>query len=378
MPDIEDLISKIDKKQKDDASQVNQLKALQTENTILKEKLQKYEIKIKELEDKIDTMVDFPTDVLELRAIIGRQRGEISSYENQISERDFKITELSTELNVVKERYEKALEKLKEQGELSVRLKEKDLEISELKADYDTQLKLKDDEINALRVEIKAKDEAFEKAKDDLEKAAVADLKGELIEKDQQIKSLQTELETYKKSYEDFQGKVNELRKRFHMDKLQEDLAEFDFKELEKELSLKLKEKDGIIAVNEEKITKLLSQEQKYIEQIENLQSQVLDLKKKLDEMEEIKVNVDSIKKAEENAREEKEAAIKLMQNMKKAMESDPTLRIFVIVDDTGTQTLDALSKAIGQSIANTRRMAMELERRGLVKVENEEVSIAK
>ncbi|MHA1300576.1 MAG: hypothetical protein ACTSO9_14250 [Candidatus Helarchaeota archaeon] len=204
------------------------------------------------------------------------------------------------------------------------------------------------------------------------------DLKGELIEKDQQIKSLQTELETYKKSYEDFQGKVNELRKRFHMDKLQEDLAEFDFKELEKELSLKLKEKDGIIAVNEEKITKLLSQEQKYIEQIENLQSQVLDLKKKLDEMEEIKVNVDSIKKAEENAREEKEAAIKLMQNMKKAMESDPTLRIFVIVDDTGTQTLDALSKAIGQSIANTRRMAMELERRGLVKVENEEVSIAK
>ncbi|MHA1300577.1 MAG: hypothetical protein ACTSO9_14255 [Candidatus Helarchaeota archaeon] len=146
MPDIEDLISKIDKKQKDDASQVNQLKALQTENTILKEKLQKYEIKIKELEDKIDTMVDFPTDVLELRAIIGRQRGEISSYENQISERDFKITELSTELNVVKERYEKALEKLKEQGELSVRLKEKDLEISELKADYDTQLKLKDDD----------------------------------------------------------------------------------------------------------------------------------------------------------------------------------------------------------------------------------------
>ncbi|MHA1380149.1 MAG: hypothetical protein ACTSRG_17385 [Candidatus Helarchaeota archaeon] len=378
MPDIEDLISKVDKKQSSEASQKNLLKSLQTENTILKEKLEKYELKIKELEDKMDSMVDFPTDVLELRAIIGRQRGEISSYESQLSEKDFKITEISTELSVVKDRYEKALEKLKEQGELGVRLKEKDLEIGEIKAEYESKLALKDDEINALKVELKAREEGFEKVKADLEKAAVADMKGELIEKAEQIKTLQTELDRYKSSYEEFQEKVGELRKRFHMDKLADDLAEFDFKELEKELSLQLKEKDGIIEVNEGKIKKLLAQEEKYIKQIEDLQNQILEFKKKMSEMEEIRVNVEGIQKAEQKAREEKEKALILMQNMKKAMESDPTLRIFVIVDDTGTQSLDALAKAIGQSVANTRRMAMELERRGLVIIENEQVSVAK
>ena len=147
---------------------------------------------------------------------------------------------------------------------------------------------------------------------------------------------------------------------------------------MEKELSLKLKEKDGIIQINEEKITKLLSQEQKYISQIEDLQEKVLKLKNQLEEMEEIKVNVDAIKQSEENAKAKMESTLNLMQNMKKVMESDPTLRIFAIVDDTGTQSLSALAKAIGQSVANTRRMAMELERRGLVKVENEEVSVAK
>ena len=188
----------------------------------------------------------------------------------------------------------------------------------------------------------------------------------------------QTELETYKSSYEEFQEKVNELRKKFHMDKLADDLAEFDFKELEKELSLQLKEKDGIIEINEGKIKKLLAQEEKYINQIENLQNQILDYKKKASEMEEIRVNVENIQKAEQKARKEMEGTIKLMQNMKKVMESDPTLRIFVIVDDTGKQSLQNLAKAIGQSVANTRRMAMELERRGLVKIENEEVSVAK
>lgn len=378
MPDIEDLISQVDKKQKDEASQKNLLKSLQTENTMLKEKLEKYEIKIKELEDKMDGMVDFPTDVLELRAIIGRQRGEISSYENQLSEKDFKVTEISTELNVIKERYQKALEKLKEQGELGVRLKGKDLEIDEIRAEYDTKLTLKDDEIGTLKLELKAKEEGFAKTKSDIEKAAVADLKGELIEKDEEIKTLQTELDTYKSSYEEFQGKVNELRKKFHMDKLADDLAEFDFKELEKELSLQLKEKDGIIEINEGKIKKLLTQEEKYINQIENLQIQILDYKKKASEMEEVRVNIESIQKSEQKAREEMESTIKLMQNMKKVMESDPTLRIFVIVDDTGKQNLQNLAKAIGQSVANTRRMAMELQRRGLVILENEEVSVAK
>ncbi|MFX1451255.1 MAG: hypothetical protein ACFFCM_10460 [Promethearchaeota archaeon] len=378
MPDIEDLISGIDKKQKDEASQVNRLRALQTENTMLKEKLAKYETKIKELEDKMASMVDFPTDVLELRAIIGRQRAEISSFESDMSEKDFKMTELSTELSVVKERYDKLMKRMQEQGEYGVRLKEKDLEIGEIKAEFDSKLKLKDDEINALKVEIKAIKDGFEKSKIDIEKAAIADVKGDLVEKDQRIKTLETELETYKESYNRFQEQVNKLRIKYHMDGLKEDLEEFDFKELEKELSLQLKEKDGLIELNEEKISKLLEKEQKYIQQIEELQTQVLDSKKGMDEYKELKENMDKIKENAEKAIQEKEQTAALMESMKKILATEPTLRIFVIVDEAGSRTLDQLAKALGQSVANTRRLAMELERRGLVKVENEVVSIPK
>ncbi len=378
MPDIEDLISNVDKKQKDEASVVNRLRALQTENTMLNDKLKKYETKIKELEDKMDGMVDFPTDVIELRAIIGRQRAEISSFENEMSEKDFKMTELSTELTVVKERYDKLMKRMQEQGEYGVRLKEKDLEIGEIKAEFDSKLKLKDDEVNSLKVEIKAIKDGFEKSKTDIEKAAVADVKGELVEKDQRIKTLETELDTYKESYNRFQEQVNKLRIKYHMDGLKEDLEEFDFKELEKELSLQLKEKDGIITLNEEKISKLLEKEQKYIKQIEELQTQVLDSKKGMEEYKELKEDTDKIKEEAEKAIKEKQNALALMESMKKILETEPTLRIFVIVDDAGSRTLDQLAKAIGQSVANTRRLAMELQRRGLVKVENDVVSIPK
>lgn len=378
MPDIEDLIHKVDKKQKDEASQKNLLKSLQTENELLKEKLQTYEKKIKELEDKMASMVDFPTDVLELRAIIGRQRAEISSFETQLSEKDFQVTELTTELSVVKDKYEKSQKKLHEQGELGVRLKEKDLEADEIRSEYDSQLKSKDDEINALKVEIKAIKEGFEKTKEDIEATAVADMKGELVEKEQQIQSLQTELQTYKDSYAKFQENVNQLRIKYHMDGLKENLEEFDFRQLEKELSLQLKEKDGTIEMNEEKINKLLAQEQKYIEQIEELQSQMLQSKKDLEEYEEIKQKFDEVEKSKEEAIQEKERALKLMQNMKQVLATEPSLRIFVMVDEVGSLTLDQVAKSIGQSVANTRRLAMELQRRGLVAIENDVISVPK
>ena len=376
--DIEDLISKVDKKQKDEAAQQDLINTLRTENTILREKIENYELKIKEMEDKIEGMVDFPTDVLELRAIIGRQRAEISSFENQLSEKEFQMTELSTELSVLKERYEANLKKLQAQGQLGVRLKEKDLERDEIQAEYESKLRAKDEEISSLEIEIKGIKDGFEKTRADIEKAALANVKGELVEKDQQINTLKTELETYKESYAKFQENVNQLRIKYHMDELKDDLAEFDFKELEKELSLQVKERDAIIEANEEKINKLLSQQQKYIQQIEELQNQALQLKKNIENYAEIKETFDDLKKSEENAIREKESAIALMNNMKKILETEPTLKIFVIVDEAGSRTLEQLAKATGQSVANTRRLAMELQRRGLVTVENEIVSIPK
>ena len=121
-----------------------------------------------------------------------------------------------------------------------------------------------------------------------------------------------------------------------------------------------------------------MEKEQKYIQQIEELQTQILDTRKSMDEYKELKENMDKIKEDAEKAIQEKERSAALMDSMKKILETEPTLRIFVIVDEAGSRTLDQLAKALGQSVANTRRLAMELQRRGLVKVENDIVSIPK
>ena len=114
MPDIDDLISKIDKKQQSDASIKDQVKLLKTQNLKLEKELEELKKENKDLRGKIEGMVDFPTDVLELRSIIGRQRAQISTFDDQLNEKDFRITELETELNVIKENYNKSREKIQE------------------------------------------------------------------------------------------------------------------------------------------------------------------------------------------------------------------------------------------------------------------------
>ena len=65
-----------------------------------------------------------------------------------------------------------------------------------------------------------------------------------------------------------------------------------------------------------------------------------------------------------------------LINNMKKVFDEVPDLRIFAIITDAGSTSLTNLAKAVGQGVAVTRRMAMNLERKGLLKVENDIVSL--
>ncbi|MHA1145621.1 MAG: hypothetical protein ACTSRW_12850 [Candidatus Helarchaeota archaeon] len=411
MPDIDDMISQYDKKQEKQAKIMDELKSLKLENSRLRDDLNKSQKRIKELEEKIEGMVDFPTDVIELRSIIGRQRAQIATFEDQINERDFKLTELQTELSVIKDRYEKFRARLQSSEGLEVKLKEKDLRISELET------------------EIATLQDRLEKTRGEAERVLAASYEKDLIEKDARIKTLEAELENIKQTHDKFKQTMNELRAKYHMDELTEEMAEFDFKELEAELTLQLKERDDIIKVNEEKIEKLMARQEKNLKQIEDLNSELVKIRAEKDELQEKLMDAERAKSAEieEVTRElesrqaqlvrqferEKEDIKKgfeeemkrleamasehsqlqkdltdataqvqrykeLIENMKKIFETDPNLKIFVIVDEAGPTPLETIAKAIGQSVANTRRIAMMLERRGLVKVENDVVSIPK
>ncbi|MHA1784527.1 MAG: hypothetical protein ACTSVE_04975, partial [Candidatus Helarchaeota archaeon] len=193
IPEINDLISKIDDKQKTAASLKDQVQALRTKNLSLEKEIDELEKENKELKGKIDGMVDFPTDVLELRSIIGRQRAQISTFEDQLNEKDFRITELETELNVIKENYSKSRAKIQELLQQTISIKEKDMEIEELK-----------NKINLLNQE-------FEQKKSEFQRTVSSDLKGELAEKDARIKTLEAELENIKENYRKMKESVNQL-----------------------------------------------------------------------------------------------------------------------------------------------------------------------
>ncbi|NHI94097.1 MAG: hypothetical protein EAX96_16525 [Candidatus Lokiarchaeota archaeon] len=409
MPEIDDLISKIDKKQKSDASLKDQVQALKTQNLKLEKEIEELKKENKELKGKIEGMVDFPTDVLELRSIIGRQRAQISTFDDQLNEKDFRITELETELNVIKDNYNKSREKIQELLKQTIMIKEKEMEIDDLK----NKMILMTQE--------------FDQKKSELERTISTDLGSDIAEKNAKIKTLEAELENVNTNYDKMKEIVNNLRQKYHMEELTGDIAEFDLKQLEEELNLQLKEKEEQLKIAQEKITKLQDRQEKTNKQLEELNSQVIkseavidelnqtiadysrekdkeiqkvkreleDEKKKLrrefdiekeeieksskddlERMASVAEELDKITLERDKAHEELEKSKILVRNMKKVFDEVPDLQIFAIVSDAGPTSLENLAKAIGLGVAMTRRMAMNLERKGLVKIENEIVSL--
>jgi len=409
VPEIDDLISKIDKKQKTDASIKDLVQALKTKNLNLEKELAEVKKENKGLKGKIDGMVDFPTDVLELRSIIGRQRAQIATFDDQINDKDFRVTELETELKVVKDNYNKSREKIQELLTSSITAKEKDMQINDLK-----------DRISMMEQE-------FEQKKGELQRTISTDLGSEVSEKTARIKSLEAELENIKVSYDKLKESVNALRQKYHMDELSGEIAEFDIKQMEDELNIKIKEQEDQLKLAQEKVIKLQDRQEKSNKQIEELNSQIIksnavvddlnqtladygrdkqtetekikrefeDEKKKMQR--EFNIEKDNIEKnikedlermahaseelskvmeERDNQKNQLEKQKDLITNMKKVFDVQPELRIFSIISDAGPTSLNNLSKAIGQGVALTRRMAMNLERQGLLKIENEIVKL--
>ena len=270
-------------------------------------------------------------------------------------------------------------------------------------------------------------EQEFEQRKGELQRTISTDLGSELSEKTARIKSLEAELENIKENYDKIKESVNALRQKYHMDELSGEIAEFDLKQLEDELNIKVKELEDQFKLSQEKVTKLQDRQEKSNKQIEELNSQIIksnavvddlnqtiadygrdkqaeveklkrefeDGKKKM--MREFNIEKDNIQKdmkddlermanaSEELAKasEERDNAVNqlekqkdLISNMKRVFDVQPELRIFSIISDAGPTSLNNLSKAIGQGVALTRRMAMNLERQGLLKVENEIVKL--
>jgi len=346
--DIEDMISDLEKKQMDAATLKDEVRRLTQLAKDQKEKITELETKCEVNQKKLDEMVEVPTDVMELKVIIGKQRAELEAFEDKISERDWRINELESELGMIKKQREELRTKLNETRQLigasSSTVNEYELIIKELKTELETtkeflekagvsrgdigELRIKLGQIDARVAE---KDKVIERLEEQLQRreqreidlfADIEKLQGQLSNMDLEIKNAVAD-----KSAE-LQSELLNLQSDLNQKKL-------DYAKLETELT----EKDVQIQRLKTELSKA--------GEVDTVRQQKL---KEVDQMQQH------------------------IQKLQKMLEMEPLFKIYFILEKVKTVGLPELAKAIGQSLGQTRIFAFKLEKEGLIKIDGETV----
>ncbi len=346
--DIEDKISSLEKKQMDSASLKDEVRRLTLLTNEQKEKVSKLQAKLDEQQKKLDEMVEVPTDVMELKVMIGRQRAEIEAFEDKISERDWKINEIESELEMTKKQREELRNKLnefrKQMGDSSTKSEDYQNKLKELELELQTtrefleaagvtrgdvgELKIKLGQIDA-RVQEKAK--VIGKLEDQLKRreAREIELLGQIENQDSIVANVERAIK------EAVATKEVELRN--EMRRLTEELSQkkIDYVKLE------------TILTDKEMQNKRLEAELASAGKVDH------DKEKKLEEVEKLQAHI---------------------LKLQKMLEMEPVFKIYFILEKVKSVKMSELAKAIGQSTGQTRLYAFKLEKEGLLIIEGETV----
>jgi chromosome segregation ATPase len=346
--DIEDMISKIEKKQMDTASMKDEIRRLTQLTKDQSEKLERMQKTMDEQKKKLEEMVEVPTDVMELKVIIGRQRAEIEAFEDKISERDWRINELESELGMVKKQREELRVKLEEfrkkAGASSSTAEESETKIKELQAELQMTKEFLEaagvtrGDVGELRIKL-------------------GQIDARVLEKEKVIEKLEAQLKIREE---------REISLLANIEKLQSELTtvEIAIKNAENAKETEMRSEMTIFQseLNQKKIdyAKLEAALTEKEVQIKNLQAEV-----------EKKGEVDAGRQKKIQDIEKMQAHIARLQKM---LEMEPIFKIYFIVENVRSVGIPELAKAIGSSIGQTRLLAFRLEKEGLLHIEGETV----
>jgi len=346
--DIEDMISKVEKKQMDSASMKDEVRRLTQLSKDQSEKIERMQKTMDDQKKKLDEMVEVPTDVMELKVIIGRQRAEIEAFEDKISERDWRINELESELGMVKKQREELRVKLedfrKKAGASSSTAEEADVKIKELQGE----LQMTQEFLEAAGV-----------TKGDIGELRIklGQIDARVLEKEKVIEKLGEQLKTREE---------REISLLANIEKLQGELAKVEIA-IKNAVNAKETEMRSEITrlqseLNQKKIdyAKLEAGLTEKEVQIKNLQA---DMEKKGEVDEGRQKKLEDIEKMQAH-----------MTRLQKMLELEPMFKIYFIVEKVRSVGMIELAKAIGSSIGQTRLLAFRLEKEGLLHIEGETV----
>jgi chromosome segregation ATPase len=325
---LRDIINGVESSEKETAalqSKINRLTELIEKQ---KKVMQDQEVVINEQKKKITRMYDVPEDVLELKELIGTQRGIINDREKQLEYAKGEVAAIRKELELVQ----------KQDGPTMKRL-----------------------------------DDAYEMIGN--LKAELAEKKSELILKDQTLKSEQNkvqEMQAFADKLQDEQVKLlsdmdqkwkNEIErlKNEHIDE-------------KKELTSKISELDNILLDSKLLSTEASSEAKDFKGRFEEIRQKQEDLLSKLESA------LDDKRVAEENLREQElkmkdlndfkeknHLKIAYYDKLSELMEHEAQFKAFLIIEKVRSMSLGDLRNALGSPIVLVKKMVDNLKKVGLV-----------
>jgi chromosome segregation ATPase len=353
--DIDDLISKVEKTQQKKASVQDELRSLRLENNKQKQEIEELKKKVEEQKSKLDKMIETPGDVMELRVLIGKQRAEIESFEDKLNEKNWKVTELESEIDMLKKQREDLRSKLSNLRE----------ETNETKNEFEVvQQKAKN-----LEMELEATKKFLEEAgvsRGDISELRIklGHIDARVAEKEKVIASLQEDLKRRETKEIELLKQCEQMQT--DMDGLESEIREvYEKKEMEiRENMLKLQKELGDKKIELAKLNTSITDKDFEIQQIKS-------------ELERYELKAGAESKEIEKAKKSALDFEKGLKNLKALMETEPLFRIYLILREVNSLNMAEIAKAISQSVANTRRLVMRLEKYKLVDLDDETVSIA-
>ncbi|MHA1248853.1 MAG: hypothetical protein ACTSRP_02560 [Candidatus Helarchaeota archaeon] len=352
---IDDLISKVEKTQQKKASLQDELRALRLENSKQKQEIEELKKIVAEQKAKINQMVEVPTDVMELRVLIGKQRAEIEAFEDKINEKNWRINELESEINMLKRQREELRSKLNSLRE-DMNKQKNEFELVEQKA-------------KNLELELDATKKFLEEAgvaRGDISELRIklSQIDARVAEKEKIIANLQEELKRREEKEIELLKQCEKMQA--DMDNLENEIRAI-YDQREKDLRENLLKLQAELNERKVEIAKLTTQISDKDFEIQNLKSELERYKMRADQESE------AVQMAKKSAMEFEES----LKNLKALMETEPLFRIYLILREVGSLNMEEIAKAISQSVANTRRLVMRLEKYKLVKIDdNENVKI--
>jgi chromosome segregation ATPase len=278
--DLEKLISSIGKEEQAAAQKQAQIDQIKLELERKKKEVAKLMQENADLKKKLEGKFDLPPDIEELSRLIGQQRGEINSKDQQLEQIYARLAQVEAEYNAYRTQMDPIAKNLEayigQFGELKGRLMEQD-----------GLIKFKDQQIQELQIEIENTRNQMKPYMDNLNAYANqnAELKGRLIELEGSLRMREKEVAELNIQLDSLQGQSKNLEQQYK-EKFGDSYGQLT------NLKMEVTEKQSIIDTQEKQIGALkgdLDREKEYTTKLRNeiqaLQAKMLELGSNADEI---------------------------------------------------------------------------------------------